>query len=166
MSDDNIIEPMATTTRRSIQVLSMKMRIQDVSIDRPAVVAYFNAIPADTLTDFSQFPSPNLFTRATRMATRLRLSERMANLVISNVPGPRTPLYAAGATLLHYYPVSTIVDGQGLNITVQSYLNTLDFGLVSCRELVPDLWDLLDDILDDVVALGKVAGVDVVLPTE
>jgi hypothetical protein len=47
MSDDNIIEPMATTTRRSIQVLSMKMRIQDVSIDRPAIVAYFNAIPAD-----------------------------------------------------------------------------------------------------------------------
>jgi hypothetical protein len=38
---------MAATTRRSIQVLSMKMRIQDVSIDRPAVVAYFNAIPAD-----------------------------------------------------------------------------------------------------------------------
>ena len=47
MSDDNIIEPMATTTRRSIQVLSMKMRIQDVSIERPAIVAYFNAIPAD-----------------------------------------------------------------------------------------------------------------------
>ena len=47
MSDDNIIEPMATTTRRSIQVLSMKMRIQDVSIERPAVVAYFNGIPAD-----------------------------------------------------------------------------------------------------------------------
>jgi hypothetical protein len=47
MSDDNIIEPMATTTRRSIQVLSTKMRIQDVSIDRPAVVAYFSAIPPD-----------------------------------------------------------------------------------------------------------------------
>ena len=47
MSDDNIIELMAATTRRSIQVLSMKMRIQDVSIDRPAVVAYFNSIPAD-----------------------------------------------------------------------------------------------------------------------
>ena len=47
MSDDNIIEPMAATTRRSIQVLSMKMRIQDVSVDRPAVVAYFNSIPAD-----------------------------------------------------------------------------------------------------------------------
>ena len=46
MSDD-IIEPMAMATRRSIQVLSTKMRIQDVSIDRPAVVAYYNAIPID-----------------------------------------------------------------------------------------------------------------------
>ena len=47
---------------------------------------------------------------------------------------------------------------------MQSYLDTLDFGLVSCRELVPDLWDMLDDIIDDIVALGKAAGVDVVLP--
>jgi hypothetical protein len=49
MSDDNIIEPMAATTRRSIQVLSMKMRIHDVSIDRPAVVAYFSGVQADKL---------------------------------------------------------------------------------------------------------------------
>jgi hypothetical protein len=47
MADSDEIEPMATTTRRSIQVLSMKMRIHDVSIERPAVVAYFNTIPAD-----------------------------------------------------------------------------------------------------------------------
>ncbi len=43
--------------------------------------------------------------------------------------------------------MSTIVDGQGLNITVQSYLDTLDFGLVACRELVPDLDHLLDCII-------------------
>ncbi len=125
----------------------------------------FDAVPADMLTDFASFPPPAVFAQAMRTATRL--SGRFAtpvNLVISNVPGPREPLYTAGAKLQHYYPVSTIVDGQGLNITVQSYLNTLDFGLVSCRELVPDLWDLLDDIIDDIVALGKAAGVDVVLP--
>ncbi len=127
----------------------------------------FDAVPADALTDFASFPPPAVFAQAMRTATRL--SGRFGtpvNLVISNVPGPREPLYTAGAKLLHYYPVSTIVDGQGLNITVQSYLNTLDFGLVSCRELVPDLWDLLDDIIDDIVALGKSAGVDVVLPRD
>jgi diacylglycerol O-acyltransferase len=121
----------------------------------------FNAIPADTLTDFAQFPSPAMFTRAMRMAARFRLTDRFnppANLVISNVPGPREPLYAAGAKLLHYFPVSTIVDGQGLNITVQSYLNSLDFGLVSCRELVPDVDDLADEIVREIDALAAAAG--------
>jgi WS/DGAT/MGAT family acyltransferase len=124
----------------------------------------FDAIPADSLTDFAQFPPPAVFARAMRMATRLTTRVNLpVNLVISNVPGPRQPLYAAGSKLLHYYPVSTIIDGQGLNVTVQSYLDTLDFGLVSCRELVPDLWDMLDAILDDLVNLGKATGVDVPL---
>jgi diacylglycerol O-acyltransferase / wax synthase len=124
----------------------------------------FSALPAESLTDFAQFPPPAVFARATRLASRLRLGERLApaaNLVISNVPGPRTPLYAAGARLLHFYPVSTIVDGQGLNMTVQSYLNSLDFGLVSCRELVPDLDTLADYVIDEVEALAKATGVEV-----
>jgi diacylglycerol O-acyltransferase / wax synthase len=128
----------------------------------------FSALPAESLTDFAQFPPPAVFARATRLASRLRLGERLApvaNLVISNVPGPRTPLYAAGARLLHFYPVSTIVDGQGLNMTVQSYLDSLDFGLVSCRELVPDLDRLADYIIDEVEVLAKATGVDLPVPT-
>jgi diacylglycerol O-acyltransferase len=120
----------------------------------------FDAVPAETLTDFTQFPPPAVFALAMRTATRLTGRYGMpVNLVISNVPGPREPLYAAGAKLLHYYPVSTIVDGQGLNVTVQSYLDTLDFGLVACRELVPDLWDMVDAMVDDVAALAEAAGV-------
>jgi len=88
----------------------------------------------------------------TRVADRLNPP---FNVVISNVPGPRQPLYAAGARMKHFYPVSTVTDGQGLNITVQSYTDTLDFGLVSCRELVPDLWDLLQMCLDEVQSLMK-----------
>jgi WS/DGAT/MGAT family acyltransferase len=117
----------------------------------------FDAIPAEMLTDFSQFPPPAVFSRAMRMATRLSAG-RMgspANLVISNVPGPRQPLYAAGARMLHYYPVSAVVDGQGLNITVQSYLDTLDFGLVSCRELVPDVGYLTELIVEEIDVLAK-----------
>jgi hypothetical protein len=123
----------------------------------------FDAIPASSLTEFSSFPPPAVFTRAMRMATRFQLGNRFqmpVNVTISNVPGPRQPLYSAGSRLLHYYPVSTIAEGQGLNITVQSYLDTLDFGLVSCRELLPDVWDLTDMIVDDLEHLCKVAGVD------
>ena len=124
----------------------------------------FDAIPASTLTEFASFPPPAIFTRAMRMATRFQLGNRAApavNVTISNVPGPRQPLYSAGSKLLHYFPVSTIAESQGLNITVQSYLDTLDFGLVSCRELVPDVWDLMDLIVEDLELLCKAAGVDV-----
>ena len=60
------------------------------------------------------------------------------------MPGPAHPLYSAGAQLKHFYPVSAIADGQGLNMTVQSYNGNLDFGFVACRELVPDVWTLTD----------------------
>lgn len=62
-----------------------------------------------------------------------------ANLVISNVPGPREKLYLMGAELVHNYPMSVLVHGQALNITVTSYADELDFGLLGAREALPDL---------------------------
>jgi WS/DGAT/MGAT family acyltransferase len=119
----------------------------------------FDALPAERLTDFAEFPPPAVFARAMRLGARLGVGSRTApgNLVISNVPGPRAPLYAAGARLEHYYPLSVIVEGQGLNITVQSYLDRLDFGIVSCPELVPDIDDLLAAIFDEITTLAAAA---------
>ena len=99
------------------------------------------AIPASLLADVSQFAMPALANQAWRLSAKLRLMERVNpfNLIISNVPGPNVPLYLAGAKLLAYYPVSALVNGQGLNITVMSYRGNLYFGLIACRELVPDL---------------------------
>lgn len=107
----------------------------------------FDLIPADILMEGSQAASPIVATAAIRLATRLRLAGRAVspvNVVISNVPGPRTPLYFAGAMLENYVPLSIVTDGMGLNITVHSYLDRLDFGLIASRELVPDLDDLVD----------------------
>ncbi|MFV1991104.1 MAG: wax ester/triacylglycerol synthase family O-acyltransferase, partial [Acidimicrobiales bacterium] len=84
----------------------------------------FSAIPADILTDMSQLSPPGLSIRASRMATRMRIADRLnppINLVISNIPGARQPLYLEGSKLMNFYPVSTITEGIGLNITVQSY---------------------------------------------
>ena len=69
-------------------------KVHDAMVDAKQL---FDAVPADMLTDFAQFPPPAVFAQAMRTATRL--SGRFAtpvNLVISNVPGPREPLYAAG----------------------------------------------------------------------
>ncbi|MFM7391888.1 MAG: wax ester/triacylglycerol synthase family O-acyltransferase, partial [Actinomycetota bacterium] len=107
----------------------------------------FELLPAATIAAGAQATSPVLATAATRLAARLRWADRAnllpTNVVISNVPGPRTPLWVGGAQLENYVPLSIVTDGMGLNITVHSYLDKLDFGLIACRELVPDLDDLL-----------------------
>jgi hypothetical protein len=121
----------------------------------------FGLVPADVLTEYAQFAPPALAIRAARVATRFRMGDRMRlpfNLIISNVPGPREPLYLELAQMEHYYPVSSIAETQGLNITVQSYCGTLDFGLVSCRESVPDLGHLADLLIDEIAILAKATG--------
>ncbi len=124
-------------------------RLRRVQQSMTAAKQNHAAIPAEALMDFTQFAPPAIAARAMRMASRLRIADRMNppfNLVISNVPGPAVPLYMAGAELKHFYPVSALADGQGLNMTVQSYNGNLDFGFIACRELVPDVW-LLTDLL-------------------
>jgi WS/DGAT/MGAT family acyltransferase len=103
-----------------------------------------SAIPSNLFGDAAEFAPPIVADPAWRVSAGLRLLERVSpfNLFISNVPGPRVPLYYAGALLLAYYPLSAIADGQGLNITVLSYRDRLCVGLVACRSLVPDLEQL------------------------
>ena len=63
----------------------------------------------------------------------------VANVIVSNVPGPQIPLYLAGAELKTYYPVSIVTHGLGLNITIQSYAGSLYYGLIACKKTMPDL---------------------------
>ena len=80
------------------------------------------------------------------------------NVMISNVPGPQFPLYSAGALMLGNYPLSAITDGVGLNMTVMSYNGKLDFGLLACREMVPDIWTLLDQLEESLEELKGARG--------
>ena len=127
----------------------------------------FELVPADALADITQFASPVVATSAIRLASQLRLADRVqspVNVVVSNVPGPRQPLYFSGAQLEQYIPVSTIAEGMGLNITVHSYLDELTFGLISCRELVPDLWKMVDLHIDEIDRLFEATGAEWVVP--
>ncbi len=63
----------------------------------------------------------------------------VANVVVSNVPGPQVPLYVAGGVMKSYYPVSIVTHGLALNITIQSYAGSLDYGFIACKQAVPDL---------------------------
>jgi hypothetical protein len=62
----------------------------------------------------------------------------IANLVISNLPGPPVPLYAAGARMATYWPLSIVEHGLGLNVTVVSYAGAMGFGFTTARNAVPD----------------------------
>jgi WS/DGAT/MGAT family acyltransferase len=67
-----------------------------------------------------------------------------ANITVSNVPGPRQTLYAAGAELLHIFPVSISTHGIALNVTVQSYRDQLDFGFIAGANIIPHVQVLCD----------------------
>lgn len=131
-------------------------RMQRVHKEMSDAKDRFLLMPADVLTQYADFAPPALAIRAARVAGRLKVADRMRppfNLVISNVPGPRNALLLDGALLEHYYPVSTITDSQGLNITLQSYGDILDFSLVADRDLVPDVEHLADLVVDEFEAL-------------
>ena len=118
-----------------------------------------NALPAHLLTDFSQFAAPAAAELIARTMARARLADRVNmpfNVCISNVPGPREPLYYAGALMLGNYPVSIVTDGMGLNITLLSYRDAIDFGIVSTPEMTPDIWNLIDYLADELDELHAV----------
>lgn len=81
------------------------------------------------------------------------------NLIISNVPGPRSTRYWNGAELVGSYPLSIPIQGMALNITCASYADSMEFGLTGCRRSVPSLQRLLTHLEDELAALEKVAGV-------
>lgn len=73
-----------------------------------------------------------------------------ANVTISNVPGPREPLYFGQAKLKATYPLSVLIDGQSLNITVVSYCDSIGFGLMACRDTIPDV-NIIADYIESAI---------------
>jgi diacylglycerol O-acyltransferase / wax synthase len=93
-------------------------------------------------TDIPSLGLPWLMTGLTKIYTGSKIANRLppvANVVVSNVPGPPIALFMAGAQLSSYYPVSIVVHGIALNITLQSYHGRLYFGLIACAKAVPDV---------------------------
>jgi WS/DGAT/MGAT family acyltransferase len=95
-------------------------------------------------TDFPSLGSPWLLSGLASLYGRSRIADwlRLANVTISNVPGSKVPVYLVGAKMTDYYPLSIVVHGVALNITVQSHVDQLCFGLIACRRAVPDVHEL------------------------
>lgn len=104
-------------------------------------------------TDYPSLLAPWLVGGAGKVVLktygRAGITERLpaiANLAISNVPGPQVPLYLAGARMATFHPLSIIMHGLALNITIQTYAGRVDFGVIADRKAVPHLQDLADAI--------------------
>ncbi len=103
------------------------------------------ALGATTLQNWAEHATPNLFAVAARLYTGMKLADRhrpVANLVISNVPGPTFPLYLGGSQMLGMFPLGPVMDGMGLNVTIMSYEGVLYWGFASDSRAVPRLWDV------------------------
>jgi diacylglycerol O-acyltransferase / wax synthase len=119
------------------------------------------AITADLLRNWTEHASPALAVQAFRFYSSLQLTRRhppVANLTISNVPGPDFPLYVAGSRLEAMYPMGPVIHGQGLNITVVSYLGRMYFGMVGDPQTVPPLPELAEEIPKAASELLEAAG--------
>jgi WS/DGAT/MGAT family acyltransferase len=135
-------------------------RLLAVQEGMAAAKRQFDAVPATILQDVASVVPTALAGLASRAVFRmLTVGGPPFNLFVSNVPGPQLPLYVGGARVLGIYPASAITDMTGaLNITLFSYDGSLDFGLIACRELVPDVSNLigyLRDALDELLALAE-----------
>jgi len=138
---------------RAADPLKRLARIHEHAVDSKA---YTDAIGAATLSDTSRFVPYSLATAAAGLYSGLHLSRYHRppfNLVITNVPGPREPLYLGTAKLLEGYGTAPVLDGLGLILVVTSYMDTLSISATAAHEAVPDLGRLIEGIRDSFTEL-------------
>ncbi|TXH59899.1 MAG: wax ester/triacylglycerol synthase family O-acyltransferase [Burkholderiaceae bacterium] len=117
-------------------------RLAHVMAASAAMKATIGSVKNLLPTDFPSMGVPWLMEALTAVYGRAGVADRIppvANLVISNVPGPTVPLYMAGAKMVTNYPASIVVHGVALNVTVQTYNESLDIGVMACAEAMPEV---------------------------
>ncbi len=157
----------ASNNQATMTVVSLGTHIADpvkrlahVLAATAAMKSSMGAMKSLMPTDFPSLGVPWLMAGLGALYARARVADRLpaiANVTISNVPGPTVPLYMAGARMLTNYPTSIVVHGVALNITVQTYDESLEFGIIACAEAMPEVAELAQHVraaLDEFAALG------------
>ncbi len=152
----------AMGNRLSVMLVDLATTIDDPVARLRAIAAGSRAaktqdrlLGPDTISQLARLTPPAILARAGALESQLNLLARLpplCNLIVSSFPGPAFPLYCAGARMVAAYPMGPLMVGTGLNITVQSYLGSLWFGVVACPDVVPEPWTLparMTDALDE-----------------
>ena len=133
-----------------------RVRLTRISFAMRGVAQHGRSVGAGTLVALTGFASPTLHALGARAARGL--SRRLFNLVVTNVPGPQVPLYAAGSRMLEVFPVVPLARGQGLSVGITSYDGRVWFGLNADEHIVGDVGVLASLIEEEVAELVDAAG--------
>jgi diacylglycerol O-acyltransferase len=165
----NMFVALATDVEDPVErLLAVKRATQNAKAMR-------NAIGAREIQSLGEVASPLILGTAIRTIYRTSLMSRIplrVNTVVSNVPGPNIPLYMCGGKVVAIFPSSVILEGMGLNVTVISYMDRIDFGLHVDPDLLPDVWVLAHEVpgaLGELLAASGLPGpthVEAPLPGE
>jgi WS/DGAT/MGAT family acyltransferase len=132
-----------------------RVRLTRLGYAMRGIAQHGQSVGADSLIALTGFAPPTLHALGARAARGL--SRRLFNLVVTNVPGPQVPLYAAGGEMLEVFPVVPLARGQGLSIGMTSYNGRVFFGLNADLDSVGDVHVLADQIEQEVAALVETA---------
>ena len=130
-----------------------RLRVVQASV-REAKKRFSQMSPEEILN----FTALSMAPTGLNLLTGLAPKWRAFNVIISNVPGPREPLYWNGARLEGMYPVSIVLDRIALNMTLTSYRGQIEFGLIACRRTLPSMQRLLDYLEQSIRELEIAAG--------
>lgn len=121
-------------------------RLRAIARADAAAKNHSSAISPTLLQDWAQLAARAVFGAIFRLlADSPLIGNPVHNLIVSNVPGPQATLYFLGCEVEAMYPLGPLFHGCGLNITVMSLDGKLNVGVISCPDLLPDLWRLADD---------------------
>ena len=139
MSLANLATHIAHPGKRMAAIMESTRKVKEALVNLKSVLP----------TDYPSFLAPWIVGGAARLALKTYgrgdIAQRLpmvANLMISNVPGPQVPLYMAGGRMLTFHPLSIVMHGMGLNITVQTYAGEVDFGIIAGKAALPHAQDL------------------------
>jgi WS/DGAT/MGAT family acyltransferase len=129
------------------------VRLQQISYQLAQLEEGSQFVGADSIVNIAGFGPPTLHALGARVGSTM--SHRVYNLVITNVPGPQRPLYAAGSRMVAAYPVVPLTKNQALSIGLISYDGGVYLGLYADRDALPDLDVLvscLHESMDELLA--------------
>jgi WS/DGAT/MGAT family acyltransferase len=131
-------------------------RLEAINRSTTSAKEMTKALSARQIQSLGEVASPLILSTAIRAVYRTQLMAKSPvriNTLVSNVPGPQVPLYMCGAKVVGIYPSSVILEGMGVNITVFSYLDRIDFGIHVDPDLVPDPWVIADGVTEALTEL-------------